>query len=437
MGFFVPSISSCDGRAGRLLKTNALAKSRLYRKLPKFQRPLLPHPMPIYKLIFFAVPLLSLAWWMWADRRLRGLGSAGRKARVALGLALLFILIGFVWVLLGRGRLLAVPLPAEWYALVLLWGLIFLPLLAVPMMVVWSIGSIAWQVFRRIRPVKEPDRAGRNWTRREWLGSAAVCLPVVAAVGTTAFSLPRLKRFRVRELTVSIKDLPPALDGMRIAHVTDTHVGKFTTGKVLDEIVAATNRLEADLVLFTGDLIDYTIRDLPVAVAMLQRLRPGAGLFVIEGNHDLFDDPTGFEKGVRQGGLAMLRNQAATVNVRGVPVQILGIVWSHGDKEIARDVDAAAALRDPAAFQILMAHHPHAFDRAAELGFPLTLAGHTHGGQVMLTPELGAGPAMFRYWSGLYQKAGRALVVSNGTGNWFPLRINAPAEIVHLTLRIG
>ena len=102
-----------------------------------------------------------------------------------------------------------------------------------------------------------------------------------------------------------------------------------------------------------------------------------------------------------------------------------------------QDVDQVAALRDPAAFPILLAHHPHAFDRAAELGFPLTLAGHTHGGQLMVTPEFGAGPAMFRYWSGLYQKAGRALVVSNGTGNWFPLRVNAPAEIIHLTLRKG
>ena len=77
----------------------------------------------------------------------------------------------------------------------------------------------------------------------------------------------------------------------------------------------------------------------------------------------------------------------------------------------------------------------HAFDHAAEHGFPLTLSGHTHGGQVMLTADTGAGPAMFRYWSGLYQKAGRALVVSNGTGNWFPLRLNAPAEIIKITLR--
>jgi predicted MPP superfamily phosphohydrolase len=87
------------------------------------------------------------------------------------------------------------------------------------------------------------------------------------------------------------------------------------------------------------------------------------------------------------------------------------------------------------AFPILLAHHPHAFDPAAAAGIPLTLAGHTHGGQLMLTDTLGFGPAMFRYWSGEYRKGDNALVVSNGVGNWFPLRINAPAEIIHLTLR--
>ena len=148
--------------------------------------------MPIYLLIIFAVPLLSLVWWTWADRRLRGLGSTGSKARVALGLAVLFILLGFGWVLLGRRHLLAVPLPAEWYALVLLWGLIFLPLVGVPMMVVWSLGSIVRQIFGRKSIPHDP--AVRRWTRREWLAGGLVSMPVWATFGTAAFSLPRLTR---------------------------------------------------------------------------------------------------------------------------------------------------------------------------------------------------------------------------------------------------
>ncbi len=111
------------------------------------------------------------------------------------------------------------------------------------------------------------------------------------------------------------------------------------------------------------------------------------------------------------------------------------MTWSRRDWQLASNLEQMLPGRDPDAFTILLAHHPHAFDPAAAAGIPLTLTGHTHGGQLMLTKDIGAGPAMFRYWSGLYRKGKRALVVSNGVGNWFPLRINAPAEIAHLTLR--
>jgi len=134
------------------------------------------------------------------------------------------------------------------------------------------------------------------------------------------------------------------------------------------------------------------------------------------------------------------------LKLRDVRVQILGLPWGHdkhysiravqhGDAAIEASVRELLPQRDPGAFGILLAHHPHAFDYAADV--PLTLAGHTHGGQLMLTENMGFGPALFRYWSGIYRNQDRALVVSNGVGNWFPLRTRAPAEIVHLTLRRG
>jgi predicted MPP superfamily phosphohydrolase len=387
--------------------------------------------MPIFVLsILIGIPLLSLVWWWWADRRLRNM-NAGRGLRIGLMLAVVLLLAAFVWVIFARREIVMLAVPAPLYALVLIWGLICLPFLGLPSMLGWSFWKIGKTIFRKSPGVV--DSGERPWTRREWLKSAAVALPVMTTFGTGGVSLPLMTHFRIREITVTLRDLPPELDGLRIAHLTDTHVGKFTKGKVLDELVAATNRLKADLVLFTGDLIDNTIRDLPAAVKMLQGIEQP--LFVVEGNHDLFDDPAGFEQGLREGGIALLRNQAVTLEIRRVPVQILGMIWNRGESEMARNVNAMATLRDPAAFPILLAHHPHVFDRAAEQGFPLTLAGHTHGGQLMMSREIGAGPAMFRYWSGLYQRGRQALVVSNGAGNWFPLRVNSPAEIIHLTLR--
>jgi hypothetical protein len=126
-------------------------------------------------------------------------------------------------------------------------------------------------------------------------------------------------------------------------------------------------------------------------------------------------------------------------SIRGCPVQFFGIRWmeglgKHRDQLTALQVREIMTRRQPDAFPIFLAHHPHAFDAAVEAGLPLTLSGHTHGGQLMVDSEIGVGPAMFRYWSGLYKKNDSQLVVSNGVGNMFPIRINAPAEVIHLTL---
>ncbi len=386
-------------------------------------------------LIIAGIPLLSLAWWWWADRRLKSLG-AGRGWRIATTAGVLVLLTGFFWVLSDRRGTFSMNLPAPWYAAVLIWGLLFMPLVGLPSMLGWAVWSLGKNLSRLAR-AKQVPTGGEPWTRRRWIGAAVVTLPLIGTLGSTLYSLPRMTRFRVRKMTLTLETLPVALDGMTIAHITDTHVGKFTRGHVLDDIIAEVNRLDPDLILFTGDLIDRSLRDLPEAISMLQKLKSKSGLFLIEGNHDLFDNPEGFVKGVRDGGLNLLRNEAATTSVRGTAVQILGIQWRHGEDDIAADVLNVAGLREPDSFPILLAHHPHAFDRAAALEFPLILAGHTHGGQLMLTPEKGAGPMMFRYWSGLYRKGRSLLVVSNGTGNWFPLRLNAPAEIIELTLKRG
>jgi predicted MPP superfamily phosphohydrolase len=218
------------------------------------------------------------------------------------------------------------------------------------------------------------------------------------------------------------------------------HVGRFTNGEVLQKMVRMVNEMRADLVLLTGDLINDALADLETGLELTRALEARFGLAIIEGNHDLIENPAEFEGRVRASGIPFLLDQSTIVDVRGFPVQLLGLSWTriHGqgrDAAIAAAVKKLLEQREGGAFPILMAHHPHAFDAAADAGLPLTLSGHTHGGQLMLNEQLGFGPALFRYWSGLYQRDQSKLIVSNGVGNWFPLRVNAPAEIVHLTLR--
>ena len=217
------------------------------------------------------------------------------------------------------------------------------------------------------------------------------------------------------------------------------HVGRFTSGRVLREVVRVVNELRADLVLLTGDLINDAIADLDHGLDLVRSMQASHGVYLIEGNHDLIENGPEFERRMKDSGIPFLLDESVVITVRGTALQLLGLSWTRAREN--RDVAIAAAVRQllnqrqPESFPILLAHHPHAFDAAAAASVPLTLAGHTHGGQLMLNEQYGFGPALFRYWSGLYTKGASKLIVSNGVGNWFPLRLRAPAELLHLTLR--
>ena len=402
-------------------------------------------------LIFLVVG--DFLWWWRADRVLRRLPRA-RWGRVALGVFMAVQASGLALVILDRRFDLELDavLSSPWLTLIYLWHC----LLLFPMLLLWIpyavarglVSGVRWLLQRRAarhpRPVTSTQSG--HITRREFARLLAAAVPALTTLGAAGVALWQIEHFRTRRLTIGLADLPPELDGLTIAHVTDFHVGQFTRGAVLERIVAATNDLQADLVLFTGDLINFALSDLDAALAVVGQLRARHGVFMCEGNHDLFENARVFRRRTRDAGLRLLVNESALLHIHGVPLQILGLRWgardlhahdpaSRGDGPIAASMRELLAQRRPSAFPILLAHHPHAFDYAENV--PLTFAGHTHGGQLMATPHIGFGPMLYRYWSGLYRDRTRALVVSNGTGNWFPLRTRAPAEIIHVTLRRG
>ncbi len=324
-------------------------------------------------------------------------------------------------------------LPRPVHSMIISWHLlVLLPWL------VWralaGIFALARKIIRTVRRTPAPVFRGvAHVSRREFLRTAAALTPPMLTVVAAGIGEAQLDSFRIRRMDVPVPNLPPALDGVTIAHVTDFHVGRFTRGRILERIVAETNRLDADVVAMTGDFINYSLNDLPAALEVVRALRGRSIVAACEGNHDLIEDARTFRREAERGGLPLLRGATATVDIRGQRVQFLGLPWAHGAAEMRDSAAALLAQRDPGAWPVLLAHHPHAWDFAPEI--PLTLAGHTHGGQIMLNERLGGGPFFFRYWSGRYSRPGGALVVSNGVGNWFPIRIQAPAEILHLTLR--
>jgi predicted MPP superfamily phosphohydrolase len=285
-----------------------------------------------------------------------------------------------------------------------------------------------------------PSHDQQGWSRRQFLGFAAAVSPPLFTIALSGLAMSQLNRFRVRRFIIPVSGLPRELNGVTIAQVSDMHVGRFTSGQVLEKMVETVNSMHADLLLLTGDLINDALADLDHGLDLARRMKARFGSYIIEGNHDLIENPSEFERRVRASGIPFLLDQSAIVTVNGSPIQLLGLSWTRHrakdhDAEISRSVHELLQQRQSDIFPILLAHHPHAFDAASEAGMPLTLSGHTHGGQLMMNEQLGFGPAIFRYWSGLYVRGKSQLIVSNGVGNWFPLRLNAPAEIIHITLR--
>ena len=324
---------------------------------------------------------------------------------------------------------------------VFIWHLIILPLLlllAVALLPILA-AAIVFRIARgRHNSNSAPADTSGGLSRRQFLGVALTAAPPLLDLSLATIAMRQLDRFGVRRFILPIAGLPSDLHGLTIAQVSDMHVGRFTSGRVLREMVRVVNEFRADLILLTGDLINDALADLDHGLELVRSMESRSGIYLIEGNHDLIENGSEFEHRVKQSGAPFLLDQSAVVTIRGAPVQLLGLSWTRArenrDAAIAASVRRLMSQREPETFPILLAHHPHAFDAAPETSLPLTLSGHTHGGQLMLNEQCGFGPALFRYWSGLYSKGASKLIVSNGVGNWFPLRVRAPAELVHLTL---
>ena len=380
---------------------------------------------------------LDIIWWI-VFARLTNHGVA----RVVVSIFMFAMILGLIAIIAARmsrgdwDR----TIPKFAVSAIFIWHFIGLGLLAIIGVVLIPI-LLGQKILSHRASARIETRAESSaWNRRDFLRFTGAMLPPVFTFGLTGIAMAQLNNVRVRRFVLPIADLPKELDAITIAQVSDIHVGRFTKGEVLQKTVRLVDEMRADLVLLTGDLINDALADLNTGLEIARQMESRFGVAIIEGNHDLIENPREFETRVKASGIPFLLDESTTVNVRGFPVQLLGLRWTrvHGegrDAAIGAEVKKLLEQRTTDAFPILLAHHPHAFDAAAEAQLPLTLSGHTHGGQLMVNEQLGFGPAMFRYWSGLYERGPSKLIVSNGVGNWFPLRVNAPAEIVHLTLR--
>jgi hypothetical protein len=252
---------------------------------------------------------------------------------------------------------------------------------------------------------------GRAFYRKHWLSAGA---------------------FGQREELVPVAQLAPGLCGFKIVHLSDLHAGPFLGEGDLRDVVDATNALEPDVVVFTGDLITDHWSEALCVLPDLARLEARHGVFAVFGNHDYRGRREGqIATAYAEHGIRFLRNEHVRIDTGDGVLAVVGIE----DLEEAREVDLAAARRGLFGdeLELVLCHNPAGAPALAESGCRVILAGHTHGGQVANVATHGPPHPGVRLELGA-----TTLIVSRGLGViGFPLRVGAPSEIVVVRLVEG
>jgi predicted MPP superfamily phosphohydrolase len=243
---------------------------------------------------------------------------------------------------------------------------------------------------------------------------------------------------RITELDVPIEGLPPGLSGLRIAQISDLHIGATIRRAFVEKVVGAVNGLGPDLVALTGDIVDGPIDHLKPHFEPLTRLEAPLGRYYVTGNHEFYWDADGWIRAVRESGLTALVNTHAVVERAGHKIVVAGVLdyWAtrNGSQAASDPVAAIAGAPKDAAFRLLLAHQPKTALAAASLGYDLQLSGHTHGGQFLPWTLVVRGIQPFV--RGLHRVGRMWVYVNRGTGYWGPpMRLGAPSEITLIRLR--
>jgi len=324
---------------------------------------------------------------------------------------------------------------------------------------VQSVGAIEYvtNLATRLRPGAVADF---NPSRRAFFQYAAIfagSVPFLAA--TYGFASGRL-RYTIERVDVPIANLPPELDGLRIAQLSDIHIGDYMPPAEIARAVDMANDLHPDIAFVTGDFVSREGDPLETCITELSRLRAPLGVWGCNGNHEIYagveDDA---QRIFHEKGMRLLRAQSAVVEHNGASFNLLGVDYQRdhmvsGERNgpMLQEIEHLVRRDMP---NVLLSHNPNSFRRAAELGIELSLAGHTHGGQIkfeivdhsvsparLITPFVAGhytlpmtnGHANASPNSNGANKA--ALYVNRGLGTFgFPVRIGVPPEITLLTLR--
>lgn len=263
----------------------------------------------------------------------------------------------------------------------------------------------------------------------------ALAVPALASLATLWGLVEARRTARVRRIDIPVAGLPAALQGFTIAQITDIHVGPTVKAPYVRRIVDAVNRLNADAVALTGDLVDGRVSDLREDVAPLAALRSRHGTFFVTGNHEYYSGAIEWVALLSTLGLRVLINQHVVLNHDGGALVMAGVAdYSAHHFVPGHRSDALRSLAGApadAGLRILLAHQPRSAEAAVDAGFDVQLSGHTHGGQYW--PFSLFVRLQQPYTAGLHRLRTMWVYTSRGTGYWGPpLRLGAASEIALL-----
>ena len=275
-------------------------------------------------------------------------------------------------------------------------------------------------------------------------------IPALGVMGWFAFGfIEGWKRLELKHITFTSPDLPPYFDGYRLVQITDFHLGSFPPGNdFVQKVVDATNNEEPDMILFTGDLVNNQASEVEPYLDTLGQLHAPDGIYSIWGNHDYCEYGNNHSIGALKRNRRMLygyqeslgwhqlMNEHHVVSHGMASIAVIG-VENPGQPPFTNRSNLKKAMKglNPDMFKILLSHDPHHWLReVVGKKIQLTLAGHTHAGQLKIGKWTPARMA-FKEWGGAYRIGEQMLYVSSGIGGSFPFRLGAWPELTVITLK--
>ena len=273
-----------------------------------------------------------------------------------------------------------------------------------------------------------------------WLMLALTALtPLYCAycIRTDLFSV------KVARTSLTVAGLPKELDGLKIAQITDVHVDDRTNGAKLANYIDTVNRFDPDIVIFCGDLISSGTSYVDEAAAALGKLKAKHGLYACLGDHDYFTDPDLVATALERNGITVIRNSVKVLPIAGASVSLTGLTNVYVKRPTQTELKTLEAARPMTTLDIFFTHQPSnsLVSSAVQSGYPLVLAGHTHGGQIVFPMPgflLTGSSFETHYVTGFFKQGPTLISICNGLGMTLaPIRYQAPAEINLIDISAG